>query len=174
MSTLDRALEIAASALAGKVDKAGEPLILHVCRVVLAVERYFPPGAERDEARVVAALHDVAEDGAVDFVGVTPFDRMLYVWDFPSSVVAAVDGLTRRDDEEYLGAYIPRVIAGGRIACYVKLADLDDNLGRKIPGEPQSAELSRCDRYWKARHLITNALTRETLGATAPAEATTR
>jgi (p)ppGpp synthase/HD superfamily hydrolase len=37
MPTLERAIEIAAKAHAGQVDKAGEPYILHPIRVMLGV-----------------------------------------------------------------------------------------------------------------------------------------
>jgi guanosine-3',5'-bis(diphosphate) 3'-pyrophosphohydrolase len=54
MSTLERAICIAASAHAGQVDKAGAPYILHVLRVMLAMSS--------EEERIVAVLHDVLED----------------------------------------------------------------------------------------------------------------
>jgi guanosine-3',5'-bis(diphosphate) 3'-pyrophosphohydrolase len=38
MATLERAIEIAASAHAGQVDKAGQPYILHPIRVMLRVD----------------------------------------------------------------------------------------------------------------------------------------
>jgi guanosine-3',5'-bis(diphosphate) 3'-pyrophosphohydrolase len=51
MSTLDRAIAIAAEAHAGQSDKAGAPYVLHPLRVMLRV-------ATNDE-RIVAVLHDV-------------------------------------------------------------------------------------------------------------------
>ena len=54
MATLERAIEIAARAHAGAVDKGGAPYILHPLRVMLA--------QASDEARIVAVLHDVVED----------------------------------------------------------------------------------------------------------------
>lgn len=39
MSTLERAIAIAAEAHAGQTDKAGEPYILHIMRVVLGPAR---------------------------------------------------------------------------------------------------------------------------------------
>lgn len=55
MSTLERAIEIAASAHAGQVDKAGAPHILHPLRIMLAVQSPFE--------RMAAILYDVCKFG---------------------------------------------------------------------------------------------------------------
>jgi (p)ppGpp synthase/HD superfamily hydrolase len=57
MSTIERAVEIAARAHAGQVDKAGAPYLLHPLRVMLAVNT--------PHERISAVLHDVVEDTAV-------------------------------------------------------------------------------------------------------------
>jgi (p)ppGpp synthase/HD superfamily hydrolase len=54
MSTLERAIIIAAEAHAGQVDKAGAPYALHPLRMMLRV-------SSTDE-RIAAVLHDVCED----------------------------------------------------------------------------------------------------------------
>jgi (p)ppGpp synthase/HD superfamily hydrolase len=54
MATLEKAIELAARAHAGQLDKDGFPYILHPLRVMLAVEE----GA----ARIVGVLHDTIED----------------------------------------------------------------------------------------------------------------
>ena len=54
MSTLERAIAIAAEAHAEKIDKGGAPYILHPLRVMLAMTD--------TESRIVAVLHDVVED----------------------------------------------------------------------------------------------------------------
>jgi (p)ppGpp synthase/HD superfamily hydrolase len=51
---LERAIEIAASAHRGQVDKADKPYILHPLRVMLACTDVT--------AQIVAVLHDVIED----------------------------------------------------------------------------------------------------------------
>ena len=54
MSDLERAIEIAASAHRGDVDKAGQPYILHPLSLMLSF---------RDlDAMIVAVLHDTVED----------------------------------------------------------------------------------------------------------------
>jgi (p)ppGpp synthase/HD superfamily hydrolase len=118
--TFEQAVEIAARAHAGRVDKYGESELLHVLQVVMAV----PP-----EARVVAALHDVLEDselGAED----------LRAAGLGEVELEAVELLTRGEDEPY-AEYIDRVVTApgeaGRLARVVKLADVRNNLARLTP-----------------------------------------
>jgi hypothetical protein len=58
MSTLEKAIEIAARAHAGQIDKAGAPYVFHPLRLMLAVSGPYE--------RMVAVLHDVVEDTAVN------------------------------------------------------------------------------------------------------------
>ena len=111
MATLDRALEIAHEAHAGQVDKAGRPYIEHVLRVVDAVEG--------DDAKIVAALHDVLEE-CPEWTG----DRLLEEG-FPGLRVADVLALTKSRNENYQN-YI-RWICNYSIPRLVKIADLRDN-----------------------------------------------
>lgn len=57
MSTLERAIQIAAEAHAGQLDKAKQPYILHPLRVMLRVQT--------ESERIAAVLHDVVEDTPV-------------------------------------------------------------------------------------------------------------
>jgi len=59
MSTLERAIALAAKAHEGQVDKAGAPYILHPLRMMLKL-------SSTDE-RITAVLHDVVEDCGVTF-----------------------------------------------------------------------------------------------------------
>lgn len=123
MSDLAAALMVAIRVHAGQEDKQGEPYLLHVLRVVEAVS---------DEAKVVAALHDVVEDGAPDWVAGWA-DGLGY------AEIAAIGLLSRSPDDIYAG-YIDRIAQAegfaAKLAREVKLADLRDNLGRipKIDG----------------------------------------
>src|SRR5689334_15268599 len=54
MSSLERAICIAATAHQGQTDKGGAPHVLHPLRVMLAMSN--------DDERIVAVLHDVIED----------------------------------------------------------------------------------------------------------------
>ena len=89
MSTLERAIEIAAAAHAGQVDKAGQPYILHPIRVMLRVTG--------SHARMAAILHDVVEDTPVTI-------DQLVGEGFPAEVVAAVIALTKLPGETRLAA----------------------------------------------------------------------
>lgn len=126
---LGEALCLAAWKHDGQVDKAGQPYILHVMRVVVAC----PDG----DAQVVAALHDLIED--------TDYEMEWLEGLFSLDVIEAVDALTRRDGEGYTG-YIQR-LSRNPLAVTVKLADLRDNLDRSRITLPTQRDLARWDRY---------------------------
>lgn len=99
MSTLERAIALAATLHAGQVDKAGAPYILHPLRVMLRMTT--------EEDRIAAVLHDVIED-----CGVTP--EVLLAEGFAPSVVEANSSLTKLtidDEEEPYDAFIVCVAA---------------------------------------------------------------
>lgn len=95
MSTLERAIEIAAAAHAGVPDKAGNPYILHPLRVMMRVSS--------PAERVVAVLHDVVEDTSWTL-------QALAAEGFAPDVVAAVDALTKRDGENRLSPASMRTV----------------------------------------------------------------
>lgn len=132
MSDLAAALQIVIKVHADQRDKQGEPYLLHVLRVVEAVSF---------EAKVVAALHDVFEDGDKLDNPVMP--------GLSGDEDGAVVWLTRTPNETYAD-YIKEITTApgrqGKLAREVKLADLRDNLGR-IP--PWNARLS--DPLWQER-----------------------
>ena len=129
---LERAIEIAAMGHAGQLDKAGEPYILHVLRVVLG----SPPG----DGQTVAALHDLIED--------TGWNLESLQEEFDEGVVAAVDALTRRDGERYFD-YIGRV-CDNPLARTVKRADLLDNLNESRIPNPTPHDKRRWAKYRNA------------------------
>lgn len=133
MATLERAIEIAAKAHAGQVDKAGQPYVLHPLRMMLAV---MTP-----EARMAAVLHDVVEDTAVTL-------EELRDEGFPAAVISAVEALTKREGEDY-EAFIRRV-APNLIAREVKLADLRDNSDVSRIAEPTERDRERIRKYRRA------------------------
>src|SRR3954468_1175894 len=83
MSTLERAIVIAAEGHAGVKDKGGAPYILHPLRMMLALSS--------PDDRIVAVLHDVCEDCP----GWT-LDR-LKAEGFPDHIIEAVGSATKRD-----------------------------------------------------------------------------
>lgn len=144
MSDLAAALLVAIRVQGAQLDKSGDPYLWHVARVVEAVS---------DEAKVVAALHDVIEDsdllGIPDVVGLDGAEQ------------AAIDLLTRASDETYADyiegiterarkdegkraqhrerGIIDRSPSAAMLAREVKLVDLRDNLDR-IPTVPEGYE----------------------------------
>lgn len=128
---------VATAAHAGQVDKGGAPYIEHPAFVA---DRVRWLGG--DEVEVAAGwLHDVVEDTPVSL------DALASV--FPADVVDTVDGVTRRQGEEY-EAFVARAAAGAR-SRLVKLADVEHNLDvSRLPGG--GVDLSEADRVRLARY----------------------
>ncbi len=138
MSTLERAIAIAAEAHAGQVDKAGAPYVLHPLRMMLRV-------SSTDE-RIVAVLHDVVEDCS----GWT-FDR-LRAEGFSDHIIQALQSVTKRDGEDY-EAFVRRA-ATNPIGRRVKLADLHDNSDLSRIAMPSERDFRRIEKYSRAIDLI--------------------
>lgn len=137
MSSLERAIAIAAAAHAGQTDKAGQPYILHPLRVMLRVAQ--------PEERMAAVLHDVVEDADVTLA-------QLRGEGFPESVVEAVDALTKRPGETRLEAAARA--AGHPIALRVKLADNAENMDLSRISEPTARDRERLREYEAVRALL--------------------
>lgn len=137
MSTLERALVIAAEAHAGQQDKAGEPYILHPLRVMQA--------GTTPETRIVGVLHDVVEDSPWTL-------EDLRREGFPDVIIDAVDALTRREGEDYFD--FVRRAAAHPVGRHVKLADLRDNLDMSRIPSPTRRDQERIARYQKALRLL--------------------
>ncbi len=133
MSTLERAIELAAHHHAGQCDKSGQPYILHPLRVMMA--------CGSTNAKIVAVLHDTLEDTALT-------EADLRREGFSAEIIAGVLGVTHREDESYAD-YVIRA-ARLELAREVKLADLADNarLDRTIlkPGTVER-DIKRLRRY---------------------------
>jgi (p)ppGpp synthase/HD superfamily hydrolase len=134
---LAHAIRLAAEAHEGQLDKAGQPYVLHVLRVMFA--------CQSPDAQIAAALHDVVED--TDW---TLAD--LRREGFSAQVVEIVDALTRRDGEDYFD--FARRAAATPLSREVKRADLLDNMDiRRIP-DPSEKDWERLKRYRKALDMI--------------------
>lgn len=134
---LSKAIIIATNAHKGQVDKAGQPYILHPLRVMNKVKRI--------QCKIVAILHDVIEDSEVTL-------RNLIEEGFSIEVITAVDHVTRRKLESYT-EFIERV-ALNRMACEIKLADLEDNMDIFRMSVLKKADAVRLLRYSKARQFL--------------------
>lgn len=133
MSTVERAVAIAAQAHAGQTDKAGAVYLLHPLRLMLQ--------ADSDAERIVAVLHDVVEDSHWTL-------EALRSEGFAEHVLAGVDAVTRRDGESY-DDFVTR--AGSHpLGRLVKLADLRDNGDLSRIAEPTEKDKARVKKYQRA------------------------
>jgi (p)ppGpp synthase/HD superfamily hydrolase len=110
--SLERAIEIATEAHRGQVDKAKEPYILHSRRVMDQVESI--------DEKIVGILHDVVEKNPQWSLS------RLEGEGFKSTIIEAVDAMTRRAGEAYED-FVSRA-AANPISRAVKMADLRDNI----------------------------------------------
>lgn len=137
MSTLERAIAIAAEAHAGQLDKAGQPYILHPLRVMLRVSSA--------SERIAAVLHDVVEDTPVTL-------SHLAAEGFAKEVVDAVDALTKRPGETRLDA--AKRAAANPIARAVKLADNAENMDLSRISNPTQRDYDRLEEYKQVREIL--------------------
>jgi (p)ppGpp synthase/HD superfamily hydrolase len=138
VSTLERAIAIAAEAHAGQIDKAGAPYVLHPLRMMLRMSSI--------DERIVAVLHDVCEDCP----GCT-LDR-LHREGFSERIIDALQSVTKRDGEGYED--FVRRSAANPIGRRVKLADLRDNSDLSRIAVPSERDLQRIEKYRRAIDLI--------------------
>ncbi len=130
MSTLAKAIAIAAQAHIDQVDKAGQPYILHPLRMMQRLDNLA--------AQIVAILHDVVEDTPITLDD-------LRAAGFAAEIIAAVEAVTRREDESY-EQFIER-LQDNALARQVKLADLEDNMDLKRINTLTPTDLARVERY---------------------------
>ena len=138
MATLERAIEIAKLAHAGKVDKAGADYVGHPLRVM--------DKCETEEEKIVGVLHDVVEDSNWTF-------EMLEAEGFSSEVIEALKCVTKLSKDENYDEFIERVMIN-ELARLVKLYDLKDNMDLSRISEPSDEDLQRVDKYKKAYRLL--------------------
>ena len=137
MSTLERAISIAAQAHEGQIDKSGQPYILHPLRVMLRMHS--------EAGRIVAVLHDVVEDSNCSL-------DELRAEGFSEEVITALAAITRQAGEGRIEA--AKRAARHPLARAVKLADNADNADlTRIPA-PSEKDLVRMDEYRKVRELL--------------------
>jgi len=141
MATIERAIEIAASAHAGQVDKAGSPYVFHPLRVMFAV------GTPHE--RMAAVLHDV-----VEYSDLTLED--LRKEGFPAEVVDAVDALTKRPGESRIQA--AQRAARDPVALRVKMADVSDNMNLTRIANPTEKDFARLREYEQVLEILRNSI----------------
>jgi (p)ppGpp synthase/HD superfamily hydrolase len=145
MATLDRAIRIAVKAHKGQTDKYGNPYILHPMRVM---------GMGRtDDEKIVGILHDVVEDTDWTF-------EDLRKEGFSERVIAALDCVTKRSDDEDYDEFVARTRTNA-LAIRVKLNDLTDNMDIRRMGEVKEKDVKRLNKYLRAYKLLSADLDRQ-------------
>jgi hypothetical protein len=144
MATLEKAIELAARAHAGQLDKNGFSYVLHPLRVMMR--------QQSQEAMIVAVLHDTVEDTALTLDD-------LRKEGFSEHVLEGVR-LVTHDKKESYADFVARC-AAHPLARAVKLADLEDNsrFDRTLlrPGSLQD-DLKRIARYQLSHKFLTGGI----------------
>jgi (p)ppGpp synthase/HD superfamily hydrolase len=110
---LSKAIEIVAKEFATKLDKGGNPYILHCLYVMNEVKE------EGIDAMIVAVLHDIIEDTEIK-----P-SELIHDYGFNFETITKISTLTHQKGESYMD-YIKRVSTDD-ICRKIKLADLRHN-----------------------------------------------
>ena len=137
MPSLERAIQIAAQAHAGQIDKAGQPYILHPLRVMLRMVT--------EEERIVAVLHDVVEDSEVSMAD-------LSAEGFSIDILSAIEALTKLEGETRVSA--AHRAAGNALARRVKLADNTENMDLSRITHPTDRDFARIREYEEVREIL--------------------
>ena len=137
MPTIERAIEIAATAHAGQRDKAGQAYILHPLRVMLRVDG--------EHEQMAAVLHDVVEDTSITIDDLAREG-------FPIEVLRAIAALTKLPGETRLEAAARA--AADPVARKVKLADNAENMDLSRIPNPTEKDYARCREYEEVRALL--------------------
>lgn len=145
MITIEEAIRLACSRHAGQVDKAGEPYIFHVLRVMLSVKGF--------ERQLAAIAHDLVEDTA------TTLEELSQLG-FPASVVAAIEALTKKEGETRMQA--AKRASKDPIARDVKLEDNQDNSNLGRLKEVTERDMVRLREYQAVREILLEAQAAET------------
>lgn len=138
MDIIEKSLEIALKAYAGQKDKAGKTYILHPLRIMSKMKT--------EEEMCVALLHDVIEDS--DFTAEDLLNEGI-----PSSIVDAVQLLSKNDNEDYY-EFIEKLL-NNNLAAKVKRADIEDNINILRLNEVSDKDLGRIAKYHRAWKMIT-------------------
>ena len=151
MPTFEQTISLATMAHECQKDRAGQPYILHLLRVMLSMES--------EDERIVALLHDIVEDTEITF---TTFEK-LADYGFSSEVIKAVKHLTKQPGEEYID-YIQRVTKNP-LAAKVKLADMRDNMDETRIPHPTDADKKLWQKYKAAYPILIASQRKEDTGA---------
>ena len=135
MSTLGNAIALAAEEFKGKVDKGGNPYILHCLHVMNTC------GSNDENVLIAAVLHDLIED--TDYTYKKLLDAGC------STAVIHLLHLLTHDDKDSYDSYI-QIIANSKQATLIKLADLRHNSDITRMKGLRKKDFDRLEKYHKA------------------------
>lgn len=137
---LARAIHIVSKEFDGKMDKGGNPYILH-CLAVMDGVRHLG-----HKAMSVAVMHDLIED-----VPTWTAER-LYVEGFSQDVINRVVALTKRKGEDYL-TYVGRA-SSDPVTKAIKIADLAHNMNPSRLPDLTDKTMKRMKKYHTAYQFL--------------------
>ncbi len=127
---LEKAIQLAVNAHKGQTDKAGQPYLLHLFRVMLS--------GKTEQEQICGVLHDIVEDTEYTF-------EDLKNEGFSDEVVNALKCVTKQPNEDY-SDFIDR-ISKNPLAIKVKLNDLKDNMDLSRLSEITEKDKQRLAKY---------------------------
>lgn len=142
MSTLEKAIALAATQHAGQLDKGGQPYILHPLRLIL---QFSNPTLQ-----IIAVLHDILEDTAT-----TAED--LKALGFSAEIIQAIQALTKQTGESRLEAAKRTTL--NPLATQVKYVDVLDNMNLSRINNPTARDFARLEEYKEVLEILKQAKT---------------
>lgn len=142
MSTLEKAIALAATQHAGQLDKGGQPYILHPLRLML---QFSNPTLQ-----IIAVLHDILEDTAT-----TAED--LKALGFSAEIIQAIQALTKQTGESRLETVKRTVLSP--LATQVKYVDVLDNMNLTRINNPTARDFARLEEYKEVLEILKQAKT---------------
>ncbi|AZN64439.1 phosphohydrolase [Acinetobacter johnsonii] len=142
MSTLEKAIALAATQHAGQLDKGGQPYILHPLRLML---QFSNPTLQ-----IIAVLHDILEDTAT-----TAED--LKALGFSAEIIQSIQALTKQTGESRLQAAKRTTL--NPLATQVKYVDVLDNMNLSRINNPTARDFARLEEYKEVLEILKQAKT---------------
>ena len=142
MSTLEKAIALAATQHAGQLDKGGQPYILHPLRLML---QFSNPTLQ-----IIAVLHDILED-----TGTTAED--LKALCFSAEIIQSIQALTKQTGESRLETVKRTVL--NPLATQVKYVDVLDNMNLSRINNPTARDFARLEEYKEVLEILKQAKT---------------
>ena len=142
MSTLEKAIALAATQHAGQLDKGGQPYILHPLRLMLQFSN--------STLQIIAVLHDILEDTAT-----TTED--LEALGFSAEIIQSIQALTKQTGESRLQAAKRTTL--NPLATQVKYVDVLDNMNLSRINNPTARDFARLEEYKEVLEILKQAKT---------------